>query len=231
MPISDHFADMVASRVCEARDRISSARDRGGHGQEVTLVAVTKTLGVEAIRAAYEAGVHDVGENRVQEAEGKMQEVEFPVRWHLIGHLQRNKAKAAGDFSLIHSMDSERLARALDDVATKSGRVFDVLLQVNASGESSKGGFSPATVSSMADMLLSLEGLRVTGVMTIAPFDASETVLRQVFSETRRAGELLISKGLPARFLSMGMSGDFEIAVEEGATHVRLGTILFGRRL
>lgn len=231
MPISEHFADMVASRVGEARALISSARDRGGHGQQVTLVAVTKTLGMEAIRAAYDAGVHDLGENKVQEAEGKMEAVDFPVRWHLIGHLQRNKAKSAVGFSLIHSMDSERLALALNDVATKAGKIFEVLLQVNASGETSKGGVAPGEVSRLADRLMSLEGLKVMGAMTIAPFDAAEPVLRQVFSETRRAGELLMNAGLPARLLSMGMSGDFEIAVEEGATHVRLGTVLFGRRL
>ena len=224
---------MVSARVAETRERIFAACGRGGHGQEVTLVAVTKTHGVEAVEAAYRAGVSDVGENRVQEAEEKMNqaaELALPVRWHLIGHLQRNKARAAAAFEMVHGMDSERLAVALDEAAGARGATLDVLLQVNVSGEATKGGVMPDDVSRLADRLRALRNLRVVGVMTMAPFDAPETVLRGVFAGARGVRDRLAQCGLPATLLSMGMSGDFEIAVEEGATHVRLGTVLFGTR-
>ncbi len=224
---------MVAERVAEARDRIHAAVQRGGHGQAVTLVAVTKTHGIEAVEAAYLAGVADVGENRVQEAEEKMTlaaERALPVRWHLIGHLQRNKARSAVQFGMVHGMDSERLAGALDVAAAAAGVVMDVLLQVNVSGEGTKSGVAPADVPSLAGRLTGLRNLRVVGAMTMAPFDASEPVLREVFQGARQVREQLAAAGHPASFLSMGMSGDYEIAVEEGATHVRLGTVLFGSR-
>lgn len=220
----------VAARVAEARDRIAAARARGGHGQEVTLVAVTKTHGPEVVEAAWRAGVADVGENRVQEAERKMAAVAVPVRWHLIGHLQRNKARHALQFALVHSLDSERLAEALDAAARRAGQVIDVLVQVNVSGEASKGGFEPADLDRVAERLHDCPGLRVQGAMTMAPFDAPEPVLRAVFAGARAARERLRAAGHPAAWLSMGMSGDYEVAVEEGATHVRLGTVLFGSR-
>jgi pyridoxal phosphate enzyme (YggS family) len=193
-------------------------------------VAVTKTHGPEAVSAAWRAGVHDVGENRVQEAEAKMNVVTVPVRWHLIGHLQRNKARNATRFALVHGVDSERLAEALDQAAEAAGVVLDVLVQVNVSGEATKSGFGPETVSGVADRLMGRRNLRVMGAMTMAPFDAEESVLRSVFRGARVAREQLQQAGHPAPFLSMGMSGDFEVAVEEGATHVRLGTVLFGTR-
>ena len=233
MPISDHFAGLVAERVAEARERIHAAVQRGGHGQAVTLVAVTKTHGIEAVEAAFMAGVADVGENRVQEAEEKMKEAAqraLPVRWHLIGHLQRNKARAAAAFGMVHGMDSERLAEALDAAASSAGVVLDVLMQVNVSGESTKSGVVPGDVPSLAGRLMDLRNLRVLGAMTMAPFDAPESVLRDVFRGARHVREQLTQAGHPASFLSMGMSGDYEIAVEEGATHVRLGTVLFGSR-
>ena len=230
MPISDHFAHVVADRVAEVRERIVAAQGRGGHGQTVSLVAVTKTHGPDAVNAAYHAGVFDVGENRVQEAERKMAQVTVPVRWHLIGHLQRNKARSATQFALVHGMDSERLAVALDAAALGAGVVLNVLLQVNASGEATKSGITPDEVPLMAERLHLLRHLHVVGAMTMAPFDAGESVLRRVFSECRRARDLLAAAGLPSTHLSMGMSGDYEIAVEEGATHVRLGTVLFGSR-
>jgi len=220
----------IAERVREVRERITHAVARGGIGQAVTLVAVTKTHGPEAVEAAWAAGIADVGENRVQEAEGKMSRVHVPVRWHLIGHLQRNKTKAATQFSLVHGLDSLRLADALNEASIERGVVLDVLVQVNVSGESSKHGFATTDVASVADALHQLTHLRVCGAMTIAPYDAAESVLRQVFVGTRRVRDHLLAAGHPAALLSMGMSGDFEIAVEEGATHVRLGSILFGSR-
>lgn len=234
MPISDHdstaWAGVVQEAVAEVRTRIGDACARGGHGQHVTLVAVTKTHGPEAVEAAYAAGVTDVGENRVQEAEGKMALVALPVRWHLIGHLQRNKARNALRFSLFHGLDSERLAVALHEEAIKGSTTLDVLVQVNVSGEDSKSGIAPGDVPAFADRLHQLSGLRVRGVMTMAPFDAEERVLRAVFAGARAARDQVRAAGHAAEWLSMGMSGDYEIAVEEGATHVRLGTVLFGSR-
>ncbi len=228
--VAPAYDALVAARVAEVRDRINAARTRGGHGQEVTLVAVTKTHGPEAVVAAWNAGVTDVGENRVQEAEAKMAVVGCPVRWHLIGHLQRNKAKAATRFDLVHSMDSHRLAEALAGAAQGRETALDVLVQVNVSGEDTKSGFSPADIASLAERLHALPPLRVLGIMTMAPFDAPESVLRTVFAGARACNDQLRAAGHPASVISMGMSGDYEIAIEEGATHVRLGTILFGDR-
>ena len=216
--------------VAEVRERIAAARARGGHGQDVTLIAVTKTHGPDAVQAAWQAGVGDVGENKVQEAELKMTQVTVPVRWHLIGHLQRNKAKNAARFDLVHSLDSERLAVALNDAADEAQRVLEVLVQVNVSGESTKSGFALDDLPSIAERLHACRSLRVRGVMTMAPFDADESVLRGVFRGARDARARLQAAGFGAEWLSMGMSGDYEVAVEEGATHVRLGTVLFGSR-
>ena len=132
----------LAERVADVRARIAAAAARGGHGQRVTIVAVTKTHGPEAARAAYEAGLHDVGENKVQEALKKMARVEVPVRWHLIGHLQRNKVKSLDQFALLHSLDSPRLADAVCEFGIARARAVDVLLELNLTGEASKGGYT-----------------------------------------------------------------------------------------
>jgi pyridoxal phosphate enzyme (YggS family) len=228
--VTSDFEAHVAEQVRSCRDRIDAARARGGHGQDVVLVAVTKTHGPEAVEAAFRAGIHDIGENKVQEAEAKMSACTVPVRWHLIGHLQRNKARAATRFDLVHSVDSERLAAALDRSAREANKTVDVLMQVNVSGEETKSGVDMNGVQPLADAFHHYESLRLCGVMTMAPFDAEERVLRRVFAGARDACTQLAAAGHPATMLSMGMSGDFEIAVEEGATHVRLGTILFGHR-
>lgn len=223
------FQDLPA-RLAEVRERIELARERGGHGQTVTIVAVTKTYGPDAPVAAWDAGLKDVGENKVQEAVSKMPEVMVPLRWHLIGHLQRNKVKQLDGFHLVHSMDSPRLADALASYGLARGRPMEVLLQVNVSGEGTKGGYEPADVEREAARLKGFAGLAVRGVMTMAPFDASGAALRAVFSGARESAALLRAAGHPATELSMGMSGDYEVAVEEGATLVRLGTVLFGAR-
>ena len=223
------FADL-ADRVAGIRERIEAAVTRGGHGQTVRLIAVTKTHGPEAVDAAWHVGLHDVGENRVQEALRKMEGVQSPVRWHLIGHLQRNKVSALDRFDLLHSLDRARLTDAVHAFGIDRGRPVDALLQVNVAGEETKGGYALGDVPAEAERLLGLHGVRITGVMTMAPFDADEGVLRTVFAGARRARELLIGAGHPAAELSMGMSNDYEIAVEEGATMVRLGTVLFGAR-
>jgi pyridoxal phosphate enzyme (YggS family) len=220
----------LAERVSDVRDRIEAARARGGHGQQVTIVAVTKTHGPEAAQAAYESGLHDVGENKVQEALKKMAAVDVPVRWHLIGHLQRNKVKALEQFVLLHSLDSPRLADAVCEFGIARSRAVDVLLELNLTGEASKGGYTLSEMLPEAERLVSLSGIRVRGVMTMASFSTTESQLHRTFAEAREAREDLVAAGHPAEELSMGMSNDYEIAVEEGATLVRLGTTLFGAR-
>src|SRR3984957_1866959 len=225
MPFSD-----LADRLAEVSARIEAARLRGGRQRPVTVIAVTKTHGPDAVEAAWRVGVHDVGENRVQEAVSKMTAVSLPVRWHLIGHVQRNKVKALDPFTLVHAMDSARLADALSEYGLARGRAVDVLLEVNVSGEASKYGWTPEDVRAEAERLIERPGVRVRGVMTMAALDADETALRETFRGARAAGDVLRAAGHPAEELSMGMSNDYEVAVEEGATMVRLGTVLFGAR-
>jgi hypothetical protein len=216
MPFPD-----LADRIAQVRRRV---------GQDVTIVAVTKTYGPDAVEAAWHSGLRDVGENRVQEAVVKMAATQVPVRWHLIGHVQRNKVKAVDGFALVHSVDSARLADALDELGVSRGRAVDVLLQVNTSGELSKYGWAPEDLRAEAERLVERPGVRVRGIMTMAPLDAPVDVLRATFRGAREALTVVRDAGHPATELSMGMSNDFEIAVEEGATMVRLGTILFGAR-
>lgn len=226
----------LTDRVAEVRGRIADAVRRGGHGQEVRLVAVTKTHGPSAVDEAWAAGIADVGENKVQEAVAKMDALAGApcttggIRWHLIGHLQTNKAKALPRFALFHALDRDGLVDAARAVAAKAGKPLEVLVQVNVSGEGSKGGYAPAEVPALAARLAAMPGLTVRGVMTMAPFDAAERELRTVFAGARACAAVLRAAGLPASELSMGMSGDYEVAVEEGATLVRLGTVLFGAR-
>jgi len=217
-------------RIAEVRSRIELAVERGGRGQTVTIVAVTKTHGPEAVLAAYEAGLADVGENRVQEAVAKMEVVEAPVRWHLIGHLQRNKVKSLDGFALFHALDSSRLADAVNTFGVERGKPVDALVQVNVAEEETKGGFSLAELDTQMAKLASLGGLRIRGVMTMARLGADDAELRRTFAGAREALAAVKRAGHAATELSMGMSNDYEIAVEEGATMVRLGTTLFGAR-
>jgi pyridoxal phosphate enzyme (YggS family) len=220
----------IGERVNEVRERISDAVRRGGHGQSVQIVAVTKTYGPEAAAAAWAAGVKIVGENRIQEALDKMDHVPEPVQWHLIGHLQRNKVKHLDRFAMFHALDNERLANAVSERNAALGRRIPVLVQVNVSGEETKGGFDVEGLREAAPRLAGLAGLDIRGTMTMAPYEAPERVLREVFGRCREAAGVLREAGLESTELSMGMSGDYEVAVEEGATMVRLGTILFGER-
>ena len=225
MPVLD-----LSHRIDEVRERIDAAVRRGGHGQPVTIVAVTKNHGPDALNAAWDAGLRDVGENRVQEALEKMDVLQHPFRWHLIGHLQRNKVKHLTRFHMLHSLDRPQLADAVNALGASMNRVFDAFAQVNVVGEESKGGYDAATFAPEAERLRRLSNVRIRGVMTMAPFDADEATLRTVFRGARDTRETLRAAGHDATALSMGMSGDYEIAVEEGATHVRLGTVLFGSR-
>ena len=225
MPFPD-----LGERLAEIRERIDAARARGGHGQRVEIVAVTKTHGPDAIEAAASHGIRRIGENKVQEAIAKMSQTAADVEWHLIGHLQRNKVKHLASFAMLHSLDSMRLADEVQDFGTRTGRRVRTLVQMNASGEGTKGGFAPDEIGRVAEHLTGLDGIEVQGAMTMAPYEAAEPTLRELFAQTREAARVLRAAGHPAHELSMGMSGDYEIAVEEGATLVRLGTILFGAR-
>jgi pyridoxal phosphate enzyme (YggS family) len=191
---------------------------------------VTKTHGPEAVRAALAAGLHDIGENRVQEALQKQEATSgLGIEWHLIGTLQRNKARSAvGRFSLIHSVDRIDLARELD--RRGSGAPQDVLVQVNCSDEPQKGGVSPAGLSALLDELGQLHGLRVRGLMTMSALTEDQAEQRRAFALLRELRDESERQGHALPELSMGMSGDYPIAVEEGATMIRLGTVLFGER-
>lgn len=220
----------LGARIAIVRARIQLAADRGGHGQAVTIVAVTKTHGPDAVLAAWDAGIRDVGENRVQEALGKMPGVSVPVRWHLIGHLQRNKVKSLDRFSMFHALDSSRLADSVNAFGDERAQPVSCLVQVNAAREGTKGGFYIEELAAESARLATMKGVRVKGVMTIGRLDADESELRRTFGLAREARDTLAGDGHPATELSMGMSGDYDIAVEEGATIVRLGTTLFGSR-
>lgn len=220
------------------RERIERARGRRGHAAPVEIVAVTKGHPFEAVEVAVEVGLRACGENRVQELQSKAERLAgtpagVAVEWHLIGHLQRNKVRQALPLArLIHSVDSIRLARELSREAARAGAEARILVQVNTSGEGSKGGFeAPEAVAAVA-RIGELPALRILGLMTMAPLTDDEGVLRATFERTRRLDEECrrSAGSYEGRHLSMGMSNDFELAVEEGSTMVRLGTVLFGER-
>ncbi len=215
-------------------ERIERARARAGRADPVTLVAVTKTHPVGVVRAAIAAGLGDVGENRVQEMDAKVAEVgRGAVRWHLIGHLQRNKAaRAVALADLVHSLDSPRLAEALSAAALAADTVVPCLVQVNTSGEPSKYGLEPDGALDEIGRMAELPGLRLEGLMTMAPFTDDERVVRRTFAALRELRDRAARQlpGFSGRELSMGMSNDFEAAVEEGSTLVRVGSSLFGDR-
>lgn len=227
-------ASGVAERVASVRERIERARQRSGRTDPVTLVAVTKNHPPEAVEAAIGAGVRDVGENRVPELADKVEQVgRSALSWHLIGHLQRNKVRRALPLiDLLHSLDSLRLAQAVSTEAVGQGRRVRTLVQVNASGEASKGGFDIGEALEGVAQVAELPGLHAVGLMTMAPFDAEQGTLRRVFGAARQLWEQAGQQvnAFDAEVLSMGMSDDFEIAVEEGSTMVRVGTLLFGER-
>ncbi len=215
------------------RGRIAQAAERAGRDPaEVGIVAVTKGHPLATVREAAGWGLLDLGENRVQEAlEKQAAWPEAPVRWHLIGHLQRNKAKlAVGRFALIHSVDSARLADELERVAAGQGLTQAVLVQVNVAREPQKDGVSPEEAEALVAHIAALPHLRLEGLMTMAPLTDDEAVVRGTFRGLARLRDDLGTRVSGLGTLSMGMSGDFEIAVEEGATLLRLGTILFGER-
>jgi pyridoxal phosphate enzyme (YggS family) len=225
----------ITENLATIRDRITRAARRVRRDpNEVTVVAVTKTVAAGRIREAIEAGVEVVGENRIQEAQAKIKEIGKGVEWHLIGHLQTNKAGlAVALFDLIHSVDSLRLAEALNREAEKRSKRVPLLLQVNISGEESKFGVAEDEVLDLMRSISGMEHLEVLGLMTIPPYSDDPEKGRSIYKRLREIREEMAVESLPRcrmRHLSMGMSHDYEVAVEEGATLVRIGTFLFGER-
>ena len=217
----------ISANLERVRERVARAAERAGRTpDDVLLIGVSKVVEVERIRAALAAGLGALGENRVQEAKAKVAELGRPVPWHLIGHLQTNKVKDALPlFDLIQSLDRLELAHELERRAAAQGRVVEALLQVNVASEASKGGFAPDAVSEALDTIGTLSHVRVRGLMAIPPEVERAEESRPWF---RRLREMADKHGLRDR--SMGMSGDFEVAIEEGATMVRVGTAIFGPR-
>ncbi len=231
-----------AARLDAVRERLARATARAGRPDgAVALLPVSKTFPADAVHEAYALGLRDFGENRVQEMAEKAAACPADIRWHLIGHLQRNKAKpAAATAASVQSVDSARLAEALDAAAAQYGRVLPVLIEINATGEEAKGGLAvDGAVDTIAAMAESCQHLRVDGLMTIGPTPPpgatgpDERATRRAFATVRALYEQIGAAQLPRvtmRELSMGMSGDLEWAVEEGSTLVRVGTALFGQR-
>ena len=214
--------------LSNVKEKIAKAAEKAGRDpSEITLVAVTKTHGPEEINEAIACGVTDIGENKVQEILSKYDSISKGVRWHLIGHLQTNKVKSVVDkVDIIHSVDSFHLAEEIDRRCKAIGKTMDILIQVNAAGEKQKSGIAPEELMPLLDEISRLTNLRVRGLMQIAPETDNPESVRKYF----RIVKDLYDQIPGADILSMGMSGDFEIAIEEGANMVRIGTAIFGER-
>jgi pyridoxal phosphate enzyme (YggS family) len=226
----------IAGNIESIRNRVRSAALRVERDPEsVTIIAVTKTVETEGIEEALAAGVQILGENRVQEAREKIERLGRPVQWHMIGHLQTNKARqAAALFDMVHSVDSLRVAEALNREAGKEGKELPILLQVNVSGEERKFGVEAEEALSIVRTVSGMENLLIEGLMTIPPYFEDPEESRAVYRSLREMGREIVARNLPGvqmKHLSMGMSHDFETAVEEGATLVRVGTAIFGERV
>ena len=225
----------ISENLKRVRERIARAAERAGRqAQDVTLVAVSKTVPAKAIGEAVEAGVRVLGENRVQEAETKVDSVNHAVEWHLVGHLQRNKVKSAlRMFEMIHSVDSLRLATEIGKRAVQAGVSARTLVQVNTSGADSQFGAAPDEAVDLVGRISEVEGVGVEGLMTIGLFLPDPEAVRPCFVQLRELREEIAAARIPGvsmAHLSMGMTGDFEVAIEEGATMVRVGSAVFGSR-
>ena len=225
----------TAENIKTVQSRIEAATKRAGRDSpSVKLVAVTKTVDVERIREAAAAGAVIFGENRVQEAKEKIEKLGNIASWHLIGRLQANKAKYAVKlFDLIHSVDNLALARELDSQAAKAGKIQNVLIEVNISGEAAKAGVAPGEVMALIRSAAALRNITIHGMMTVPPYSDNPEDSRRHFIRLRELSERVEKELIPnvsMRELSIGMSGDFEVAVEEGSTMVRVGTAIFGGR-
>ncbi len=227
---------MIRNNIEKVNERIARACRRAGRQPEsVTLVAVSKTFPAERVREAYEAGLRCFSENRIQEAEGKIAQLaDLDITWHLIGHLQTNKAKKAAElFHTVESLDSLRLAQKLDQAQAAKNQPLPVLVQVDLAGEETKSGVPEVELPGFLRQVSELAHLRVRGLMTLPPYHEDPERVRPYFRRLRELAERLASENIPNvsfNELSMGMSHDFEIAIEEGATTVRVGSAIFGER-
>ena len=225
----------IRDNLTRIQDQISAAAERSGRSPHaICLAAVSKTQPVERILEAIEAGVTDIGENRVQEARSKYNQVNCPVRWHLVGHLQTNKVKQALQmFDLIHSVDSLKLLAEIDRRSTQLNQRADVLIQVNTSDEPSKFGIAPDQAPDLIEKSLAYTHVQIKGLMTIGAFLPDPEAVRPSFARLRQLKERIVCQQFPnvdMKYLSMGMTNDFEAAIEEGANLVRIGTAIFGKR-
>ena len=230
---NDPAQETVASALAQVRERIARACAAARRApEEVEVIGVTKTFGPEVVAEAWEAGIRRFGENRVQEAAFKIPQCVAGPEWHLIGHLQRNKVRPAlAFFTTLHAVDSLRLLDQIEADAAEAGVRPDILLEVNVSGESSKFGLAPEEAPRAVERALACRALTLTGLMTLAPFCPDPEQARPVFARLRELRDRLARDfGIGLPHLSMGMSNDFEAAVREGATWVRIGTRLFGCR-
>ena len=227
--------DTLRARLADVRARIARAAGRAGRDPaSVRLIAVSKTFPAEYVRAAAAAGQIDFGENKVQEALLKIEQTaDLPLRWHLIGHLQSNKAKKAARFDAVHSVDGPVLLQKLDEAAAAAGRRIDLLVQVDLAGEATKHGAREDELTAIFDAARSARSCRCAGLMIIPPAVDDPEAARPYFRQLRDVRDRLVARGVDASMLqelSMGMSHDFEVAIEEGATLVRVGTAIFGGR-
>ncbi|HOJ80850.1 MAG TPA: YggS family pyridoxal phosphate-dependent enzyme [Clostridiales bacterium] len=227
--------DIIIKNIDELRSRVAAAAARAGRDPAgIKIVAVTKTVEPGRIMTAYQCGITDFGENRVQELVQKADIMNVECKWHMIGHLQTNKVKYIIDrVCMIHSLDSIELAYEINRRAEKAGRIMDVLVQINVAGESTKYGIEPASAPDFVKEVSRMGNIRIKGLMTIAPLVSDPEEVRWVFRGLR---QLLIDIGkenidnVSMEYLSMGMSNDFEVAIEEGANIIRPGTAIFGKR-
>lgn len=226
---------MIKENYFEVNEKVGKACDRAGRNRGgVTLIAVSKTKPLEDLREAYEAGARDFGENKVQELVDKIPQMPNDVRWHMIGHLQRNKVKYIVDkVYMIHGVDSLKLGEEISKEAVKHGVTVRILIEVNVAGEDTKYGVSPEEAPQLAIGLSKLPGISLQGLMTIAPYVTDPEENRLIFAKLRQLAVDISEKNIDnvsMNVLSMGMTGDYEVAVEEGATFVRVGTGIFGER-
>ena len=225
---------MIQENLKKILSEIEDAAAKSPYGQDVKLVAVSKTKPKEDILEAYNAGIRDFGENKVQELCAKYEELPGDIRWHLIGHLQTNKVKyIVGKTWLIHSVDSLKLAKEIEKEASKKDVIVDILVQVNISKEESKSGISREEAPALIDEILKMPHINLKGLMTIAPVCEDEEEVRPVFRELKKLSvdiECFNRDNKPECELSMGMSGDYKAAIYEGATYVRIGSSIFGQR-
>ncbi|MDI3473206.1 MAG: dependent protein [Thermotogaceae bacterium] len=226
--------ETISKNIERVLEKIKKSAEKVGRNpDEITLVAVSKNMPTEAIKIAYEAGLRIFGENRAQEAREKVESLkDLDIKWHFIGRLQRNKVKYVVNFSeLVHSVDSFELLLEIDKRARKISKVQNILLEVNISGEETKAGLNPDAIDDIVEKALKLENIKLRGFMTMAPFVEDPEEVRWVFKSLRELRDRISQKyNLKNLELSMGMSNDFEVAIEEGATMVRIGTAIFGRR-